>query len=164
MQQGTVAAIDEVTSLYPGRRVSVPKIDVQGAGSLVLRGAEHTIAEHHPVLFVEVFQEGLAAFGTAPGKLVSLLGQLGYKPFTISARKAIASSASEIAEICRRSGYTDILFLNPLFHQTPPNWVIVDAPKYKDKLDRVARFQVQRRSRQRCLYLREIRPWVGRKR
>ncbi|MGM5033868.1 FkbM family methyltransferase [Tardiphaga sp. 803_E3_N1_3] len=111
--------VDELTSLYPNRKVSVLKIDVQGAEPLVLRGAARTIAVHHPVLFVEVFQEGLAAFGSTPAALVSSLEQLGYKSFTISAGKAIASSASQVAQICHVAGYTDVLFLDPKFHQLP---------------------------------------------
>ena len=33
---------------------SVLKINVEGAGNVVLRGAEHLLAEHRPLIFIEL--------------------------------------------------------------------------------------------------------------
>ncbi|MCU4925986.1 FkbM family methyltransferase [Halobacteria archaeon AArc-dxtr1] len=52
------------------------KLDVEGAAAAVLRGARETLERHHPVLFVEIHDQGLSA--DVPGEIHDLLVSLEY--------------------------------------------------------------------------------------
>ena len=47
------------------QRVDVIKIDVEGAETLVLRGARWTLDRFHPVVIVELIEKRLQAMGTS---------------------------------------------------------------------------------------------------
>lgn len=60
------------------RRVDVIKIDVEGAETLVLRGAQWTLDRFHPVVIVELIEQQLQAMGTSSAELRRLMTSHGY--------------------------------------------------------------------------------------
>jgi len=65
-------------------RISLIKIDVEGAEQLVLEGMLRTLEKHRPHLIVEITQRFLAAFGHSAGSLCALLAPLGYDAYEIT--------------------------------------------------------------------------------
>jgi FkbM family methyltransferase len=59
-------------------RPDLIKIDVEGAELDVLRGARKIIAQHHPVLFVEVHPKLLGDFGGSAEEVYAFLSTHGY--------------------------------------------------------------------------------------
>jgi hypothetical protein len=115
--------LDALAAARPDRRISVIKIDVQGAEPQVIAGALATIARDRPAILMELFGEGLAAFGQTPAGMIDLMADLGYAPHLIAKGEARPAGREEIAGICRKHGYTDALFLprhNPSA-ALPPN-------------------------------------------
>jgi FkbM family methyltransferase len=104
-------SLDDLGSRYPDRMVSVIKIDVQGAEPQVIAGATRVIAEHRPVIMMELFGEGLAAFGQTPAGMVMMMADLGYAAFLAEGDALQAASSEEIAGVCLKDGYKDALFL-----------------------------------------------------
>ncbi len=103
--------IDALVAQRPARRVSLIKIDVQGAEFRVLRGASDTLATHRPALFVEIHEPGLREFGTSALEVIDHLAALGYDGHRIS-RRGIgpAEDPAPLAEVFARR-YGDALFL-----------------------------------------------------
>jgi FkbM family methyltransferase len=103
--------IDALVAARTARRVSLIKVDVQGAELRVLRGAARTIAEHRPALFIEVHEPGLATFGTSAAELVDHVAALGYEGHRLSRRGMgpAEAPADLVAAFARR--YGDVLFL-----------------------------------------------------
>jgi FkbM family methyltransferase len=95
------------------RRVSLIKIDVQGAESMVLAGARAVLERDRPALFVEVDDEGLRGFGSSARELVETLADLGYEPHRLT-RGGIQPVPDTAALLARATGgsYTDLLFLS----------------------------------------------------
>jgi len=58
-------------------------IDVEGAELAVLRGAEHFLRRHRPVLYVEANGDALTRSGSDLGELATRLRNLGYEPYEI---------------------------------------------------------------------------------
>lgn len=104
--------LDALAERHAVRPVSVLKIDVQGAEPLVLAGAARLLADHRPAVMMELFGEGLAAFGRTPADLVAWMGERGYAAHLIERGQPRAADIDEIAGLCRREGYTDALFLH----------------------------------------------------
>ena len=85
-QTGTVAAeyrvrarrLDAIVLDEGVQRVDVIKIDVEGAETLVLRGAQWTLDRFHPVVIVELIEKQLRAMGTSSAELHRLLASHGY--------------------------------------------------------------------------------------
>jgi FkbM family methyltransferase len=71
-------AIDDVLAARGWPKVSLIKIDVQGAEERVLDGARQTIERLRPNLFVEVHDVGLREFGSSSQSLLNRLAGLGY--------------------------------------------------------------------------------------
>lgn len=103
--------IDGLVAARPARRVSLIKIDVQGAELRVLHGASATLAEHRPALFVEIHEPGLREFGTNAREVIEHLASLGYAGHRIS-RRGIgpAEDPATLAAVFARR-YGDALFL-----------------------------------------------------
>jgi FkbM family methyltransferase len=72
-----------------GGRLSMVKIDVEGAELSVLRSAKRLLAEQHPVLLLEVHRDMLKSFGNSVEELEAFLEGLGYRE---SARHEFAGS------------------------------------------------------------------------
>lgn len=62
-----------------GARVTWVKIDVEGGEAGVLRGATRLLADHAPVLWMEVNPSSLAAANSSPAALGALLQQYEYR-------------------------------------------------------------------------------------
>jgi FkbM family methyltransferase len=75
-------ALDDMLAAFAppaGARVSWIKIDVEGGEAGVLRGATRLLAEHAPVLWMEVNPSSLSAAGSSPAELGELLRGHGYR-------------------------------------------------------------------------------------
>jgi FkbM family methyltransferase len=57
------------------------KLDIEGAELLALRGADHLVRKHQPLLFLEVWQDWLQDFGFSPRDLAEWLREHGYDRF-----------------------------------------------------------------------------------
>lgn len=55
------------------------KIDVEGAELLVLRGAAHTIATHHPIIQCEMLRKWSKRFNYHPNDIIDFLSPFGYQ-------------------------------------------------------------------------------------
>ncbi len=69
------------------------KIDVEGFEMRVLKGAHQTLAHHKPLLFIEISQKHLAADGTTPEAVFTLLTGLGYTLYEAASGAPILGSA-----------------------------------------------------------------------
>jgi FkbM family methyltransferase len=105
-------SIDALVAETEPARVSLIKIDVQGAEMKVLAGAARALAVHRPALFVEIDERALRHFGASPDELVSFLENLGYRMHRLCAGGAtpVLDRGGLRADIERR-GYVDVLFL-----------------------------------------------------
>jgi FkbM family methyltransferase len=70
--------LDDVIRELGLSRVDVIKIDVEGAETLVVRGAQETLRRFKPRLVIEVIDSTLTAMGTSVQELESLIWSLGY--------------------------------------------------------------------------------------
>jgi FkbM family methyltransferase len=102
--------IDELAATE-ARPITLVKIDVQGAESLVVAGAAQVIDVHRPALFVEIDGGSLARLGSSQEELIDTLGDLGYEGHTLT-RGGIGARL-EPSELVARSthDYIDVLFL-----------------------------------------------------
>jgi FkbM family methyltransferase len=103
-------ALDELAADDP-RPVTLVKIDVQGAESMVLAGANRLIAQHRPAIFVEVHEPSLTRFGSSRRELIGTLVALGYGGHRLT-RSGIGAR-EEPEQLIEQSsgGYIDVLFL-----------------------------------------------------
>jgi FkbM family methyltransferase len=63
--------------------VDAVKMDVEGAEPFAIRGARETLREFSPLIFVEVYREGLIGMGSSPQALWDELGPLGYRAWEV---------------------------------------------------------------------------------
>lgn len=73
-------------------RLSLVKIDVEGAESLVLDGMTRCLERDRPDLVVEVVDRYLRALGSSAAELGDRLGKLGYRMYAIEADRLRALS------------------------------------------------------------------------
>lgn len=78
--------IDDLVQPHAPRRVSLIKIDVQGAELRVLRGAARTIETSKPALLVELDDAALRAQGASVDAVVALLASHGYQGQVVTAK------------------------------------------------------------------------------
>jgi FkbM family methyltransferase len=102
--------IDELTA-DDARRVSLVKIDVQGAEKLVLDGARRVIDKHRPAIFVELDDAALAAFGSSGAELLETLQSHGYTGYTLTRRGIRTAGPPEALAAKSAESYIDVLFL-----------------------------------------------------
>ncbi|HEX3617147.1 MAG TPA: FkbM family methyltransferase [Solirubrobacteraceae bacterium] len=93
------------------RPISLLKIDVQGAETMVLAGARRLIETHRPAIFVEVDPASLARSGSSPEELVAALTSIGYQPRRLT-RRGVGAAETAPGLIARAAGgYIDALFV-----------------------------------------------------
>lgn len=61
-------------------QIDAMKLDTQGAEPAIIRGATRVLREQRPVLFLEIWREGLAQAGSSVEELCEDLSVLGYQP------------------------------------------------------------------------------------
>ena len=74
----TVYRLDSLWREFAEPRISLLKIDVQGAEMRVLQGATAMVASCRPVMLLEVDHAALAKFGASPGSVLDWLERQGY--------------------------------------------------------------------------------------
>ncbi|MFK0093297.1 FkbM family methyltransferase [Pseudomonas sp. NPDC090592] len=62
----------------------VIKCDVEGAELMVVEGGEAMLAQHKPIILIELLRKWAKQFGYHPNEVVQRLGSLGYQPYTLS--------------------------------------------------------------------------------
>lgn len=109
----TTKTLDQFMNEHPRnreRRISLIKIDVQGAELMVLRGMHQTLKLNgYPPILVEYSPSDLRAASVSSAEFFHAFAELGYRPYTIP--RGDACSAESIAAGTRT--YTDILMRVP---------------------------------------------------
>jgi FkbM family methyltransferase len=103
--------IDALVRSGQGRRVSLIKIDVQGAELRVLQGARWTLDTFRPALLVELDDSALRVQGGSVAAVVDLLAAHGYQGRLVLGRSLgpVSDSQSLIA-MSHSAKYVDALF------------------------------------------------------
>ncbi len=103
-------------------RLSLVKMDVEGAEPLVLAGALRTLATFRPVVHFEVNEASLRAAGKSPGEVADFFFALGYELYEIKSAPRISGIVYhyELAELPLpgSSQTKDIVALVPGQHAT----------------------------------------------
>ncbi|WP_192981793.1 FkbM family methyltransferase [Pseudomonas sp. EggHat1] len=68
-----------------GLAPQIIKCDVEGAELMVMQGGEATIANHKPVILIELLRKWARQFDYHPNDVVQLLGRYGYRAYTLGA-------------------------------------------------------------------------------
>ena len=93
-------------------RVSLIKIDVQGAEPRVLLGGMGTLSEFAPAVYMEVDDRALMESRSSAVELIDWMLGLGYVPYSVKGKNlSPALSMEEISTMLRKLGYADFLFL-----------------------------------------------------
>jgi FkbM family methyltransferase len=113
--QGILVPVTTIDTLLAERqtpRVSLIKVDVQGAEMHVLHGAEHTVQTQHPVLYLELDDSGLHQFGSSAAALLEWCLARGYAAHII-AQQTISPplSIEAVVQHTHEQGYIDVLLL-----------------------------------------------------
>jgi hypothetical protein len=108
----TAVTIDGLLEPRENRRISIVKIDVQGAEGRVLHGMKDTLARHRPVLLIELDRHALKAQGADVREIVREIAALGYVA-RIPARLGPGPmlSTEQVVARCAAHAYIDVLFL-----------------------------------------------------
>jgi FkbM family methyltransferase len=94
--------LDTAMALLDWPRVSLVKVDVQGAEQRVLDGARETLARNRPVLVLEIDDRALRAFGSSARSLEDFLTGLGYDMYAMA----------EAEQLRSKLGYADFVFMH----------------------------------------------------
>jgi FkbM family methyltransferase len=103
--------IDDVLRERGQPKVSLMKIDVQGAEERVLRGAMRTLRELRPPVFMEVDEAALRAMGSSAESVLELMISCRYEPHRIVKGGPVRVSRTEAVRLCSDGTYVDFLFL-----------------------------------------------------
>ena len=97
----TPAGLDTIFRSLACPPVGLLKIDVQGAESLVLSGAQETLERSHPAIFIEIDESALHQFGSSPEEIEQQLSRLGYRMDEASATTLGAPLEASRAKVIR---------------------------------------------------------------
>lgn len=100
-------------------RVSLIKIDVEGAEMCVLTSCLSTIQKDLPVLYIEINKSALERFGTSANDIEELLTKLGYHLFRNVGKR---NSSNDEFEIARISSLAEGGTFFDLLAAHPGNW------------------------------------------
>jgi FkbM family methyltransferase len=102
--------LDQLTANTRGH-VALVKIDVQGAETLVLAGAERLLESGGPAIFIEIDEPSLVRSGSSAIELLDMIIAHGYVPHRLGRHGP--SQVDRRADLLTRlrSGYIDALFL-----------------------------------------------------
>jgi FkbM family methyltransferase len=93
-------------------RVSLIKIDVQGAEMRVLAGAMAILERDHPALLIEIDDQALGEQDTSAAALVACVAEAGYRMFDPRDTQGVMPLDPAAAAAARSpSGYADYLFI-----------------------------------------------------
>jgi FkbM family methyltransferase len=84
-----IIPMDQALGDLNGARISVIKVDVEGAETIVLRGAANTIKTHRPAVVVETIPAQLENMGSSLDELSTLLRSYGYQQVAATAGNAL---------------------------------------------------------------------------
>ncbi len=70
-------------------KMDLVKCDVEGAELLVLKGGARSVEKCKPVIFTEMLRKWSAKFEYHPNQIISLLGKMGYRCFTVKDQKLV---------------------------------------------------------------------------
>ena len=105
--------LDSLLAQHGKPRVSLIKIDVQGAEPRVLAGCLRTLREFAPAIYMEVDDRALMESGSSAIELIDWMRGLGYAAYAIKGKHlSHALSVEEISTMLRKLGYADFLFLS----------------------------------------------------
>ena len=93
-------------------RIGLIKVDVQGAESLVIEGAQETLERSRPAIYIEIDEASLARFGSSAERLQDQLAACGYAMYEAGeTRLGTSISASRAQALRVKLGYADFVFL-----------------------------------------------------
>jgi len=107
----TAVTIDDVLRERGSPKVSLMKIDVQGAEERVLRGAVGTLREVRPAVFMEVDEAALRGMDSSAETVLELMNSCRYEPHRIVNGTPLRVSRVEALRLCSSGTYVDFLFL-----------------------------------------------------
>jgi hypothetical protein len=104
--------LDDLVAARGWPRVSLIKIDVQGAEHRVIAGGLRVIEQFHPALFIEIDDVALRRQGGSASSLIETVTSLGYCAHRLGGDGVSPVSKDALAALSGASGgYTDLLFL-----------------------------------------------------
>jgi FkbM family methyltransferase len=103
--------IDDVLAERSWPKVSLIKIDVQGAEERVLRGATKTLQELQPAVFLEVDEAALRLMGSSAEVVLRLMISCRYEAHRLMSAKPVRLSQDQALKLCTQGSYVDFLFL-----------------------------------------------------
>lgn len=104
--------LDSLLEQHGWPRVSLIKIDVQGAEPRVLAGSLTTLRDFAPVVYMEVDDRALRESGSSAIELMDMMRGLGYLAYEVRGKDLSgALSIADISSMLRKLGYADFLFL-----------------------------------------------------
>jgi FkbM family methyltransferase len=89
--QKIVSPVDTLDRFVAERaaRVDFIKCDVEGAELKVFKGAREVLSSHRPAIFTEMLRKWSIPFGYHPNDIISLLGEMRYRCFTIHGARLV---------------------------------------------------------------------------
>lgn len=105
-----LAKVVTLDSVIPANLpVSLLKIDTEGGDAAVLRGAKRILQTHKPVLFLEVYPDGMLRNGDDPLSMLRGFTALGYTLRVIDERHKRLMSSTPEQVLAGLSGFCNIL-------------------------------------------------------
>jgi FkbM family methyltransferase len=105
--------LDDLLDQRGWPKVSLIKIDVQGAEQRVLNGAIRTLERFHPCLFIEVDDEALKRMGSSAPAVIGFMKSCGYTLHRLhKGRITQPLKLTDVLALCSNGQYADFLFLS----------------------------------------------------